>query len=297
MRVTTSLTQRAQVDIIQSNLQRFVRAQTQVSTGRRFERGSEDPAATGDIMRADGTLSAYGQFERNIDFAVARASDEDRVLSQLGNLMDRARELALSQVGTPASAETRLIVKAEVDQLIQGAIGLGNTKFGEGYLFGGARALEAPLSDTPTGTPPYITNPSALTAPQVEIAAGVTLAPNHTAHAIFRDTGVMTALRDLSTALGANDVPGITASLGTLESASDAVQQVLGTTGARVNQLETFKLSQAAATVDTKIQRSNLVDIDIAEAMSTFSQAQVAYQSALTAAGRVVNLNILDYLR
>jgi flagellar hook-associated protein 3 FlgL len=297
MRVTTSLTQRAQVDIIQSNLQRFVSAQNQVSTGRRFERASEDPAGAGDVMRADGVLASYAQFERTMDLAIGRASEEDRVLSQLGNVIDRARELAVGQAGSPANADTRAIVKTEIDQLLQTALGLGNTRFGEGYLFGGARALEQPLTDTPAGTPPYIANNTTLNAPVVEIAAGVTLAPNHTAHAVFRDTNVLVALRDLSTALGANDVAGITAAITTLETSGDGVSTLLGTTGARVNQLEMLKANMASATVDTQVQRSNVQDIDIAEAMATFSQAQTAYQAALTAAGRVVNLNVMDYLR
>lgn len=297
MRVTTSLTQRAQVDIIQGNLQRFVRAQNQVSSGRRFERGSEDPAATGDILRADGVLAANAQFTRNIDLAARRAAEEDRVLSQLSTLVERARELAVGQAGSPATAETRRIVQAEVDQLIQAALGLGNTRFGEGFLFGGTRALEQPLTDTPSGTPPYIANNAALSAPVVEVAAGVTLAPNHTAHAIFRDTNLMAALGDLSTALGADDTAGISTAMGALVSAGNGLQSLLGTTGARVNQLESFKANMVSATVDMKIQRSNLADIDIAEAMANFSQAQVAYQAALTAAGRVVNLNVMDYLR
>lgn len=297
MRVTTSQAQRAQLDYIQSNLQRLVKAQDQASTGRRFQKGSEDPAATADVLRADSTLAGYTQFARNGDLAIARASEEDRVISNVGLLTERARILALQQIGSTSDATTRLIAKAEVDQLINSAIGLGNTRFNSGYLLGGSRATEQPLSNTPNGTPPFATNATTITNPEFEIADGQVTAPNRNAHEIFIDTGTMTALRDLSVALGANDTAGITAALPALESAGDKLGTLLGATGARVNSYETIKIQASAASLDTRSRRSMLYDIDLTDAAANFAQAQSAYQAALSVANKVLSINILDYMR
>ncbi|MDZ7630631.1 MAG: hypothetical protein U5K74_04520 [Gemmatimonadaceae bacterium] len=297
MRVTTSQAQRSQLDYIQGNLQRMVKAQDQAATGRRYMRGSEDPAATADVLRADSTLAAYTQFARNGDLAIARASEEDRVLNNTQLLTERARELASAQIGSNSDANTRLIAKAEVDQLIEAAIALGNTKFNNGYLFGASRATEEPLANTPNSTPPYASNPAALTNPRYEVQAGVLSSPNHNAHEIFIDTDVIVALRDLSTALGTNNVAGISSALPALELASEKVGRLLGETGAKVNQYETIKVQMLNAAVDTKVRRSMLYDIDLADASVNFAQAQSAYQAALSAANKVLNLNVLDYLR
>lgn len=297
MRVTTSQAQRAQLDYIQGNLQRLVKAQDQAATGKRFQKGSEDPSATADVLRADSTLASYTQFARNTDLAIARASEEDRVLNSVQLITERARELAAGQIGSPSNAATRLIAKAEVDQLIVSAIGLGNTKFNNGYLFGSSRSAEAPLAATPTSVPPYATNAAVLTNPKYEIAAGVLSTPNHNAHEVFLNSGVLTALRDLSNALGSSNTAGITAALPALETASDTIGGLLGETGARVNQYEAIRTQTANATIDTKARRSMLYDIDIAEASANFAQAQTAYQAALSAANKVLNLNVLDYLR
>lgn len=297
MRVTTSQAQRAQLEYIQGNLQRLVKAQDQAATGKRFQKGSEDPAATADVLRADSTLASYTQFARNTDLAIARASEEDRVLNSVQLITERARELAAGQIGSPANAATRLIVKAEVDQLITSAISLGNTKFKDGYLFGSSRSAEAPLSDTPNSTPPYATNPTALTNPKYEVAAGVLSTPNHNAHEVFITSGTLVALRDLSNALAANNTAGVTAALPALEVASDKLGGLLGETGARVNQYEAIRTQTANATIDTKARRSMLYDIDIADATANFAQAQTAYQAALSAASKVLNLNVMDYLR
>lgn len=297
MRVTTSQAQRSQLDYIQGNLQRMVKAQDQAATGRRFQRGSDDPASTADVLRADSTLAGYSQFTRNADLAISRATEEDRVLNNVQLIAERAAELASQQIGSTADANTRLIVKGEVDQLIQAAIGLGNTKFNGGYLFGGSRELEQPMVNTPSSVPPYIANPAAITNTNYEIAAGQLSAPNHNAHQIFSNTGLMTALRDLSTALGADNVPGIAAALPALDQAGDGLGRLLGETGAKVNQYETVKLQIVNATLDTKVRKSIIFDIDLTEASANFAQAQSSYQAALSAASRLLNLNIMDYLR
>jgi len=293
MRVTTSQAQRAQLDYIQSNLQRLVKAQDQAATGKRFQKGSEDPAAAADVLRADSTLAANSQFMRNGDLAIARASEEDRVLNSVQLITERARDLASQQANATADAGTRLIARAEVDQLIEAAIGLGNTRYNNGFLFGGTRELEQPL----TTTSPYVASFVALGNPQYEVAAGQLSAPNHNAHEIFIASGVMQALRNLSDALGANNLPGISNALPALTTASDGVGRLLGETGARVNQYETIKSQMVVANLDTRVRKSMLYDIDLTDAAANFAQAQSAYQAALSAANRVLNLNVLDYLR
>ncbi|MBC7841079.1 MAG: hypothetical protein H7099_02135 [Gemmatimonadaceae bacterium] len=297
MRVTTSQAQRSQLDYIQNNLQRLVKAQDQAATGKRFQKGSEDPSATADVLRADGTLSAYTQYARNGELAVARATEEDRVLGSLQLITERARELASSQIGSNSDAATRLIAKAEVDQLIESAIGLGNTRFDTGYLFGGSRAMQQPMASTPNSVPPFMANAATIANPQYEISAGQLSAPNHNAHEIFNDTNVMVALRDLSIALGNNNVAGISAAMPALDVSSNGIGSLLGETGARVNQYETIRTQLAEATVDTRTRRSYLYDIDLSEAAANFAQAQTAYQAALSAANKVLSLNVLDYLR
>lgn len=297
MRVTTSQAHRSQLDYIQNNLQRLLKAQEQASTGLRFTKASEDPSAAADVLRADATLASFTQFGRNGELAIARASEEDRALNSLQLLAERAGELASQQAGSNSDASTRLIAKAEVDQIIQSAIGLGNTRFNNGYLFGGSRVTEQPMADTPASVPPYTTNAAALANPQFEITSGQLSSPNHNAHEIFNNTNVMQALKGLSTALGNNDVPGITAAMPALTAASDSVGQLLGETGAKVNQYETIKSQMLSATLDTKTRRSMLIDIDLTDAAANFAQAQTSYQAALSAANKVLNLNVLDYLR
>jgi flagellar hook-associated protein 3 FlgL len=297
MRVTSAQTQRSQLDFIQVKLGQLQRAQNQAATGLRFQKGSDDPQATSDVLRMDQTLAGYTQYGRNQDMAIARANEEDRVINNIQTMIGRARELASSQVGSTANAQTRLIAKAEVDQLIESVIAQGNTRFNGTYLFGASRPMEEPFANTPTSVPPFLTNGTPLTNPRFEVAAGIFSTPNHTAHELLSDTNALVALRDLSNALAADDSTAIQNALPVLTTVEDRLGILLGDTGARLNQYETLKAQMTVATVDTKTRRSMVYDIDIAEATTNFAQAQTSYQAALTAAGRVINLNVMDYLR
>jgi hypothetical protein len=53
--------------------------------------------------------------------------------------------LSITQGNATAFSQSRLAAKAEVDQLLSYAASLGNTRFGDEFLFGGNRAGEAPL--------------------------------------------------------------------------------------------------------------------------------------------------------
>jgi flagellar hook-associated protein 3 FlgL len=297
MRVTSAQTQRSQLEYIQTKLSQLQRAQNQAATGLRFQKGSDDPQATSDVLRMDQTLAGFSQYGRNQDLAIARVNEEDRVLNNVQSMVERARELASAQVGGTANTQTRLIAKAEVDQLIQAVISQGNTQFNGTFLFGGSRPNEEPFANTPNSVPPFVTNSAPLTKPEFEVAAGIFSAPNHTAHALLADTNTLVALRDLSNALGADDTTGIQNALPALTTVGDKLGILLGDTGARMNQYETLKSQTLTATVDTKTRRSMVYDIDIAEATTNFAQAQTSYQAALTAASRVINLNVMDYLR
>jgi flagellar hook-associated protein 3 FlgL len=178
----------------------------------RLRKLSQDPTAGAEVVRLGSSMRAIEQFRRNIRMGVAKVETEDRVLDSLTTSLGRAAELAISQASSTATAETRLSVKAEVDAIIDFAVGLGNTRFGDDYLFAGTRGGEAPFRNPPVagdfralldggGNP---VDPSG-TIP-VEVGDGRFVTPNHNGTDIFLDTNALAALRQLSEALGADRV-------------------------------------------------------------------------------------------
>ena len=294
MRITNSIMQRSALVAVQSGLQRLNDAQTQVSTGKRMQKASDDPTAASEIMTTSASLDAIDQYKRNIDSARTRATTEEGVLDQLSDALSRAKELGVGQGGADATAQTRQVAKGEVDQLLQFVVGLGNTKLGDDYLFGGKFADRPPI----TASAPYydVANPPSGSR-DVEISSGQFLDASHDGMQVFVDTKAIESLQDLSNALGNNDQAAIAAALTRLDGAFDGVQALVGDVGARVNRLQVMAANLDALKVNLQTFKSDLEDVDLEKAVTELVGRQTAYQAALLATSRVTGMNLTDYLR
>jgi flagellar hook-associated protein 3 FlgL len=307
MRITNNIIQSNVLANLQTNLRRVAESQQQVSSGLRIQKPSDDPAGAARAIQTRGSIRALDQYQRNIAMANSRAASEETALGQLGDLLTRAKELGMSQGSATADEATRAITKAEVDQLLQAAIQLGNTKFGDEYLFGGQRADRAPFDAEQTATTPtYVSLDPATGLPgdpsgvnQTEISAGRYMQATHDGKQVFLDCGVLQALKGLSDALADTASPQgkIQASLSDLDDAFNEVQTLIGENGARVNQLDVTSANLDAFAINLKTLKSDVEEVDVEEAVTELVSRQTAYQAAMLATSRVMGLTLADYLR
>src|SRR5512133_2924996 len=295
MRITSSMIAAQQMASLQSNVSLLQQAQARLSSGKRLNAASDDPAAAMNVMGTGSALRALEQYRTNVQRASNRIDLEDRVLSQLGDLISRAKELAVSQAGDSATDQTRGIAHAEVQQLFHQIIQLGNTKFGNEFLFGGDQTATEPFTDSGSGASlDYATtNPQGQRS--IGIGEGQTIAPTHDGKQVFLDTGVLDAVKDLVHSLDSTSPTygkaGIAAAMTKLDSAFDAVQGVVGDTGALGNRLTTVGQNLDALKMNLTAFKSNLEDVDVETAMTELTNRQVAYQAALLATSKVTSLN------
>ena len=145
MRITQStLYSRALFDI-QRGLFRYSQLQTEVATGRRVNRPSDDPAAALRVLPLRGELRDLAQFGDNVSLARETLDISAASLEDGSSVMQRVRELATQAANGTLSSSDRASISAEVDQLLDQMLGIANSRRGERYLFGG----------TETGSPPF----------------------------------------------------------------------------------------------------------------------------------------------
>jgi len=290
-----------QMTALQSNIALLQQANERVTTGKRINQASDDPAASMSVMNAGSALRALEQYQSNIKRASNRIDLEDQVLSQIGDIITRAKELAVSQSSATASDNTRKIANDEVKQLFQQIVDLGNTKFGNEYLFGGDQSDTAPFSATGSaGTLDYTT-----TTPQgqrsINIGDGQTIALTHDGKQVLIDTGVLDAIKDLAHALDPASATygnaGIEAAMSKLDSSFEAVQGVVGDTGATGSRLDTAGQNLDALKANLTTFKSDLEEVDVETAMTELTNRQIAYQAALLATAKVTGLSLVDYLK
>lgn len=302
MRITNTLVTRSAKLRLQEGLQGIDRARDDIATGVWLRRMSDNPTTGGEVVRVGSSLRALTQFRRNAQTGISRASAEESVLDQLSDVLTRASEVGVTATNATTDNASRQVIKAEVDQLLGLAARLGNTKFGDEYLFGGMRSGEKPFSEPPPTTGTF----SALTlgGSPVDPTGSITLevddnkfvTPNHDGKEVFLDTQALAALRDLSTALGANNIPGITAATASLKAAHSNVQSLIGAQGARINEMEGALVNLENNEFNLKAYRSDLRDTEVDKALVELVGKQTLYQAAMGATSRILGLSLANYL-
>jgi flagellar hook-associated protein 3 len=198
MRITTFMLFNQFANSLTKNLSELAKVQTQLSTGKRLTKPSDDIVATRGAMAYTVSINEIEQFNRNIDEGISTLGNTENQLRSANDLINRARELAISESNDTATAATRNISSFEVQNLFNGLLDIGNAKLKDKYLFSGFLTGTQPFNTSGT----YMGDTGNL---EIYIANGIKTGINVTGDTAFNDT-----TKQLSAVLGN------TAGMGTL---------------------------------------------------------------------------------
>lgn len=135
---------------IRKNRNEMSELQDQAATQKRVTKPSDDPVAASRVLFSRTDVQSNDQFIKNLEFAKSHLTFTEQSLSELTELLMRAKELAISQASDASSnAQSRKITATEIKQLRDQAIQVGNRKLGDRYIFGGFKTTDLPF--TPEG--------------------------------------------------------------------------------------------------------------------------------------------------
>lgn len=312
MRVTTAGQTTVIIQRLLDSQRKLSDAQQRAASGLKVEKMSDDPTAGSSIMQTSTSLRGIEQYTRNVEGVQSRLDAEDSALSQLSDLLSRARELSVANTGSNSTAATRKAAASEVRALYDQAALLGNQKLGDDYLFGGTNvAAQAPFATfANVGAPPVAGGDPRVAALDgngnpivpagerlVEVAAGQTIRGVHDGTAVFASSGALKGLWQLATALENDDTAGITTAQQTLTDGHANVQAWVGDLGARQNQADAVKSSLEALNASATQYKSDLSEVDMEQAITEMLARQTAYQSAMLASSKVMGMSLTQYLR
>ncbi|MEZ6135504.1 MAG: hypothetical protein R3C53_11400 [Pirellulaceae bacterium] len=120
--------------------------QTQLSTGRRIENLSEDPAAAIRALSAQRQLEFKAQIDDNLSSADVILSASESTLSQAHSIINEMRGLAVQAAENTLSTAEIDAISSQVQAAIAKLAELGNAKFRDQYIFAGNDVLSSPLS-------------------------------------------------------------------------------------------------------------------------------------------------------
>jgi len=298
MRIASNTVSDNIVRQIQNLGSQSARLQSKVASGQRITNPEDDPAAVSRVINLESERRAIEQFQRNADRALEISQASYSGLQQIKKLSDRATEIGTLGAGT-ISGEARTAYASEVDQLIEQAVQLGNTKFRNDYIFAGTAVDTAPFAATRdvNGKVTAVTYAGNTAQSSIALSESSTVAPGTSA---ATNTGLgdfinhLVALRD---SLQTGDTTVVQAAQTDLLSSEDVLVNSLSEHGAIQMRIEVNQAQQKERVNNLEKLVSSEADGDLPSTIVKLNQTQVAYQAALQSASNIMKLSLLDYLK
>jgi len=288
MRVTNSMLVHNALVGVRQRLADLAKAQERATTLAKVNTMSDDPVAGAQLARIGSSLRDIDQWKKNATQARTMLSAEDVALTSMSKLLQQAREIATGVSQLSAVDPMRQQALSQLGDIQKQLVALGNTRVGDQYLFGGTRTTTPPFLDDGT----YVGDSSVR---QVEIDDGVTVGTTHAGdHSVG---GALLSLTTLEQSVATEAAPEIATSVADLQAYEDQLLTDQAEVGARLQSIATSQSSLASRANSALDLRDATNLIDPAQALVEVQTSQTALERAYAVVGRVLQTNILDFLK
>ncbi|MDH3892633.1 MAG: flagellar hook-associated protein FlgL [candidate division Zixibacteria bacterium] len=137
MRVSNNMLADRVVFNMQRSLRRFFELQTQMSTGRRINKPSDDPLGTLRDLDYRKELARIEQYRSNVDTGLNWQANYDSALADLGTKMSDAYVLADAMGNDTMDAGEREAAAIQIDDIIESFLQIANSDLGNESIFAG----------------------------------------------------------------------------------------------------------------------------------------------------------------
>lgn len=144
MRIATSTLyeqQAAAIDNLVATQQQYGQI---LSTGKQLNVPSDDPTQIAQDLSLRTTLAQDNQTSRNLQSSTAELTTVDGALSTLSDVMQKARAIAVQGASDTVNPAQQQVLAAQVDSLLNEAIGIANTQYAGKYVFAGTADPSSP---------------------------------------------------------------------------------------------------------------------------------------------------------
>lgn len=125
--------------------QRLEDLQSKSATLRQITKPSDNPVNNVEALQIINRNKDNNQYIKNADFALLQLSVTENSLTEVTDIISKAKELAIGQASDFYGPDVRKNVSKEVKQLRNQLLSIANRRLGQRYIFGGHK----------TNTPPF----------------------------------------------------------------------------------------------------------------------------------------------
>jgi flagellar hook-associated protein 3 FlgL len=232
------------------------------------------------------------RYQANVSDATSFMDAADGALSSVTDALQRVRDLSVRAANETYSVPQMQAIATELAQLKEVVRDGMNAQHGDAYIFGGTATNGAPFP-APANT--YAGNGNVMSrrvgqgqSIQLIVAGTTGVGPN--------GTNTLDVIDQLVLDINAGNSAGIMTGTASIVTQTDTALNVRTQLGATYSRLETLQ-TRLDLTEERLIgARSDVADVDSAEAYMEFQQQQTMYQAALAAGTRIMQTSILDFI-
>ncbi|HTO91416.1 MAG TPA: hypothetical protein VMJ70_09810 [Candidatus Sulfotelmatobacter sp.] len=288
MRISDFTIRQTSLRDIQNRLGDVAGAQEREVTGKRVGSMSDAPADAAQILTYGSQLRDMAGYQRTGTLASARLQAEDLAIQSAQKLVQQAKDLAASVVNTSPTDPLRTTVGIELQSIHDQLVAIGNTKFGNEYLFGGAI----------TNQPPFLADGTYVgddTVRRATLDDGLTIDLSHPGDSVLGST--FNALTSLQAQIGSGNANAIQTSVTALDAAHQDLLTREAENATRQRVVTDTATLLAQRSTDVANTRDSIANEDPAQASAELVTAQNALDRAYAVIGKVLQSSLLDYLR
>lgn len=302
MRVSTGMLQEASLNHIQRVWGRIQRLQSNISTGRRLQRPSDDPIASDHVMRARSELRTIEQYKRNLDEARQFTTATESNLMRLVDLGDSLHVIAMQAADESFGSTALAALATMLDSLLEEAIELANAKYSGIRLFGGYQTRAEPFvavrNEEGKITAVQLAGSGHDGQLQRLVAENVLLTINLTGTDLFGGDleffSHAIALRDSAIA---GDHGTASELISLIDEDQDRINLALALTGGLITRIDGLEGWLDHQSLELEATRSEHEDLDMARAMMDFQNEQAILEAALSTTVHLMDFSLVNWMR
>lgn len=301
MRITNQMSADIVTNDLYKNYQALLNAQITVSTGKRINKPSDDPAGMGRVLDYRKSLASIEQYRRNIDSGKLKLEETETILDEIDSLLNQVEQYAHEHASNDRS--DRPLAISELKNIYDQILDLANRKTLGGHLFGGHVTDVPPFSRNADGingtaddwVTTYNGDDGDIT---VLVNDNVEVKVNATGQDIFNGgIDIFASLNDLIVNMETYNQANVQAQIANIRGAVDQVQSVATESAVYYGRLETAEnhLIQYENNLQDMLDKTEKVDMN--QAIVQLQLQETAYTTSLEVAARIIQRSLVDFVR
>jgi len=188
MRISTEQLYNRSIQSVLDNQGTLSDIQTQLSSGKKLLRPSDDPVGTSQLIRLTEDIDLLQQYNKNNNLLTNSLEQEETVLSSINTSVNRARVLMIQSGNGIISPDDRQAIGVEIEQIRDQVFDLMNSRNPAGeYIFAGFQSASPAFSFNASATGNKYSFEGDQGENKIKVSDTVALQVNNSGRDVFED--------------------------------------------------------------------------------------------------------------